>query len=949
MTTTLLMAGTLETWFTHDGGDGQLQLHAQLYDRAGAKIGGEYLHAASDQTLTVKPLYNDGAVLGFHPTAGQSQITPLDGAGAVGATQTIASESFDLEASDLGGYVVSTLAPSGYSATGPFTPKVQLYDAWGSPLGDPVRTNGGLVAVGVGDDGLYRLDWTDRDVAHSYVIDPRQPPNIGPIYSANGYGIMDDVGPYVGGTYNVAVDDTTPTLRLYGFVSPGTIDIELGDLSYDGGGQRYAVSLEDIARGYKDIALGPFADGRVLGSAHFTTTNGLASTSALGFSVTIDTAPAPVPTVTNLIDDRGPQTGSVAAGASTDDTTPGVQIAFSGAYKPGDYIQLFVDGKPFLASQIINNGAAANGYLVINTAASTRALPPGEHVFTAELLKAAAPSAMSAPFTATVVATPGDPMVVFAGSNARIALVSEAALPNGSHRNAQPAEDSGVIQIYAENGVASFRIDGHAVIANGAFAPVSFTTSAGDRLEITGYDATRGALAYYFTLLTPKSSYDPLQINLPTQLIDTTGRSISPNLQVVVGDDAPVAQDDYDSVALGAAATGNVITDASAGDGGDDDDGADAMGADGGGVYTVRHVTRAGASDSSFDSAGQLSVTGDYGVLALAADGGYAYTPNANAPTGARDVFTYGVRDADGSTASAVLSIAISQGAPPPDSDPGSGGQVLTSSRYGDTLVGGAGADTLNAGQGPDTLTGNGGADAFVFDKLPWNAGHVTDFAVGSDHLDLSALFAASGYAGTDPVADGYLRFDGDGAGGARVLYDTDGPASGNTINFLITTLDHVSPTGLTAATVLGTRGGPPPDPGPGGQVLTSSRYGDTLVGGAGDDTLNAGQGPDTLTGNGGADHFVFDKLPWNAGHVTDFTAGVDKVDLSALITASGYTGADPIADGYLRLDSDGAGGTRVLYDTDGPASGNTIQFLITTLDHVAPSSLSAGDWILHG
>jgi Ca2+-binding RTX toxin-like protein len=119
-------------------------------------------------------------------------------------------------------------------------------------------------------------------------------------------------------------------------------------------------------------------------------------------------------------------------------------------------------------------------------------------------------------------------------------------------------------------------------------------------------------------------------------------------------------------------------------------------------------------------------------------------------------------------------------------------------------------------------------------------------------------------------------------------------------------------------------------------------------VGGAGADTLGAGQGPDQLTGGAGADRFLFDKQPWNAGHVTDFQHGVDVLDLRALFAAAGYRGVDPIADGYLRLEADGAGGTKVYFDEDGWASGHPWPTTMTTLDHVAPSTLTSSDWLFH-
>jgi hypothetical protein len=98
------------------------------------------------------------------------------------------------------------------------------------------------------------------------------------------------------------------------------------------------------------------------------------------------------------------------------------------------------------------------------------------------------------------------------------------------------------------------------------------------------------------------------------------------------------------------------------------------------------------------------------------------------------------------------------------------------------------------------------------------------------------------------------------------------------------------------------------------------------------------------LTGAGGADKFVFDKLPWNAGHVTDFVHGTDTIDLSALVRASGYAGTNPVADGYVSFQSDGAGNTKVLVDADGAGAGYAT--LITTLDHVTASTIDTGDWI---
>jgi Ca2+-binding RTX toxin-like protein len=130
--------------------------------------------------------------------------------------------------------------------------------------------------------------------------------------------------------------------------------------------------------------------------------------------------------------------------------------------------------------------------------------------------------------------------------------------------------------------------------------------------------------------------------------------------------------------------------------------------------------------------------------------------------------------------------------------------------------------------------------------------------------------------------------------------------------------------------------------------VLTAQSGGSNLTGGSGDDTLNAGTGPDTLTGAGGADRFVFHQLPWNAGHITDFTHGTDKIDVAQLLANAHYGGADPIADGYLKLLDDGHGNTWLYFDTDGHGSGDPWGTFVMTLDHVAAGSLTLSDFIVH-
>jgi hypothetical protein len=198
-------------------------------------------------------------------------------------------------------------------------------------------------------------------------------------------------------------------------------------------------------------------------------------------------------------------------------------------------------------------------------------------------------------------------------------------------------------------------------------------------------------------------------------------------------------------------------------------------------------------------------------------------------------------------------------------------------------------------------------------------------------------------------VADGYVRFESDGQGGTVVIVDPDGRAAGHPWGDYVVDLEHVSPDGLTSAQLFGGTGGPAvPGSGGSGQVLTSTRAGDFLVGGSGADTLNAGWGPDTLIGGGGADRFAFALAPWAPVHITDFTPGQDVIDLKGLPGAIGYSGSDPFADRYLSLIPDGAGGTAVLFDRDGVATGQLWPDYVIDIEHVAPESLTSSSWILH-
>jgi hypothetical protein len=320
-------------------------------------------------------------------------------------------------------------------------------------------------------------------------------------------------------------------------------------------------------------------------------------------------------------------------------------------------------------------------------------------------------------------------------------------------------------------------------------------------------------------------------------------------------------------------------------------------------------------------------------------------------------------------------------------------GDALISNNTGNHLIGGTGADTITLGGGGDTAAGGGGSDTFIVTAIPTTAGQITDFGT-DDKLDLTTLLSGLGYAGSNPVADGYLKIAADSAGNAQVWAN---PKTAGSTWHLVATLDGVAASAVqvqgdivltgTGSTGGGGGGGGTGGGGTGGggtggggtavstsaspytapagvtditltgsqQTVHGNDAGDTfhsnntgnyLYGGLGNDTFDLGRGGDWATGGGGNDVFAFAGTPWAPGGVTDFNAG-DKVDLTGLLQASGYTGSDPVGAGYIKITDDGAGDAQIWSNLDKVQSGMG-WWLVTTLQHVAPTQVQAqGDTIV--
>ncbi|SEP55659.1 calcium-binding protein [Thalassovita taeanensis] len=323
----------------------------------------------------------------------------------------------------------------------------------------------------------------------------------------------------------------------------------------------------------------------------------------------------------------------------------------------------------------------------------------------------------------------------------------------------------------------------------------------------------------------------------------------------------------------------------------------------------------AGGADIINGAAGDDSIQGDAGNDTLIGSGG-----NDTLDGGADNDVLNGGNDLD------VLNGGV-------------GNDTLSGGRDADTLDGGADNDVLEGGAGADMLTGGSGADVFVFNTTS-GQDTVTDFENGVDSFDVQAL-------GVTGMADMTLtQVDAD------VLVDLGG---GNTVtieNFDLADID-LADFGLSAAPIMGSSGkdnisgGSAADAiyGEGGNdklmgnegndTLDGGNNNDRLYGGANDDNLSGGQGNDQLWGgtgadtidggrgrdvmhgDAGADVFVFAA---NSGTdtITDFEAGVDMLDLSAL----GLGGIGDVAitqfgaDTLVSLDA-GSGNTVTLLGVD--------------------------------
>ena len=245
--------------------------------------------------------------------------------------------------------------------------------------------------------------------------------------------------------------------------------------------------------------------------------------------------------------------------------------------------------------------------------------------------------------------------------------VDEDDLPAGTDAVKESLSVNGDISDNVNWGADGFNGVTDVTIASGSPSKVDNGTTI--TLSTADWElvVTKATGAYTFTLtdeMTHATAGGENSLTLPVFTVtgvDGDGDPASITLTASVVDDMPVVSPDTDDVTEGGTATGNVVTDASAGDAGDTDTGADFSGADGwsGAVVGVVKGSNTGVDTENAATVG-VAVDGNHGTLTLYADGSYTYKSWADDITSdTTDTFVYTVKDGDGDLESTTLTISL--------------------------------------------------------------------------------------------------------------------------------------------------------------------------------------------------------------------------------------------------------------------------------------------------
>lgn len=207
----------------------------------------------------------------------------------------------------------------------------------GSPVSVPVSGGTWVYWPPAIENGAYTFSFVATDVAgnvsptrnFSLTVDSVAP--AAPVVTA----VVDNVSPVTGGIANGGLtNDTTP--RFTGTAEPGaTLSITVND---------GPVAIVPVLGGTWAYTPAPLANGNYVFS--FVATDAAGNSSpATTYGLSVDTVPPAAPLIIGVFDNEFPQTGAVANGGVTNDTTP----RFRGSLDPDATLSVTINGGPATA------------------------------------------------------------------------------------------------------------------------------------------------------------------------------------------------------------------------------------------------------------------------------------------------------------------------------------------------------------------------------------------------------------------------------------------------------------------------------------------------------------------------------------------------------------------------------------------------------------------------
>lgn len=193
--------------------------------------------------------------------------------------------------------------------------------------------------------------------------------------------IVDDIAPIMGVIGNgKTTNDTLPLLQ-------GTATAGASVTIYQNGASIATVTADAVSGAWSYQLPTALTNGITYNFTVSQTVDGTPSGLSPNYAITIDTTPPQVPTITSIIDDIAPGTGSLDKGQITNDSRP----TFNGTGEAGATITLYDNGIAYATTTVNSNG--------FWSFTPTAPLGEGDHIFTARATDAAG--------------NPGDPSVDF--------------------------------------------------------------------------------------------------------------------------------------------------------------------------------------------------------------------------------------------------------------------------------------------------------------------------------------------------------------------------------------------------------------------------------------------------------------------------------------------------------------------------------------------------------